>query len=117
MPRLVDLSEKDSLAVPRAKIVGYLLSAEHPIGRGKAEFFKHHGFLAEAWEVLADCLRRHATDHEVAAVEESPFGKRYVIEGSLVTPDGRTPLVRSVWFAEDGEQSPRFLTAYPLPRT
>jgi hypothetical protein len=32
----------------------------------------------------------------------------------MATPDGRTPLVRSVWFIDTGTEIPRFATAYPL---
>jgi hypothetical protein len=32
----------------------------------------------------------------------------------METPDGRKPVVRSVWFIEHGSQTPRFVTAYPL---
>ena len=80
-------------------------------------FFPRFGFEVEEWQTLASALQRHAADHEVTKVEESPFGKRYVIEGSMSAPDGRSPFVRSVWFIRLGEQMPRFVTAYPLPRS
>jgi hypothetical protein len=41
---------------------------------------------------------------------------RYIIDGILITPDGRNPMVRSVWFIETGEITPRFVTAYPAGR-
>jgi hypothetical protein len=50
----------------------------------------------------------------VAQHEETSFGIKYVIEGPLTTPDGRAPIVRSVWFVETGRDRPRFITAYPL---
>jgi len=102
--------------VPESKITGYLLSFNHRDGRSKAEFFTQFGFSAHAWQELAAALLQHASNHEVAKVEESPFGTRYIIEGTMVAPDGRTPVVRSVWFVETGGQVPRFVTAYPLRR-
>ncbi len=51
---------------------------------------------------------------EIAREELSPFGIRYVIEGPLNSPDGRSPLVRTVWFIESSEDMPRLITAYPL---
>lgn len=72
------------------------------------------GFSRSEWQVLARALKQHATNHDVTSVESSPFGKRYIIEGPLVTPDGRTPGIRSVWFIEDEEAIPRLVTAYPL---
>jgi hypothetical protein len=83
-------------AASERKMTAYLLSRTHPTGRHKAEWLIGHGFAPEAWTLLAEALRRHAAMHEVAAVEESPFGTRYVVEGTLVTPDGRNPLVRAV---------------------
>jgi hypothetical protein len=68
----------------------------------------------ENWHTLADSLANHAKTNEVAKVESTLFGMRYVIEGLLQTPVGRTPMVRSVWFIDSGETIPRFVTAYPL---
>jgi hypothetical protein len=74
------------------------------------------GFSADSWQELATALLRHAGENEVIKVEESPFGTRYLVEGILFTPDGRKPAMRSVWFIEEGEEVPRFVTAYPLKR-
>jgi hypothetical protein len=102
--------------IGEAKLVKYLLSPEHPLGRHKASFLRSFGFSAQAWVALARALLRHAAEHDVAKVEDSLFGKRYIIEGALRTPDGRLPLVRAVWFIEINEDRPRFVTAYALER-
>jgi hypothetical protein len=109
------LPQHERALVPREKIAEYLLSETHADGRHKATFFTHFGFVREFWETLAEALRQHAAAHEVARVEDSPFGTRYVVEGIITTPGGRTPLLRSVWFIRHGEDVPRFVTAYPLP--
>jgi len=103
----------DKATAPREKIVDYLLSPTHRDGKSKAAFFARFGFSAEAWQTLAEALIRHATEHEVARAEDSPFGTRYVIEGDLHAPDGRAPLVRVIWFVDTGADIPRFVTAYP----
>ncbi len=108
------LPNYDKAVVPREKIVDYLLSLAHRDGRSKAVFFSSFGFLVYAWQTLAAALRHHAAAHEVAKIEPTPFGTRYVVEGELGTPDGRTPLVRVVWFIDTGEDIPRLATAYPL---
>ena len=102
--------------IPYEKISGYLLSTTHRDGRHKAAFFTRYGFSLDSWENLAESLLRHASDHEVNKIEESPFGTRYIIDGIMVAPDGRTPCIRSVWFIEKDENLPRFVTAYPLRR-
>lgn len=100
--------------VPQEKLADYLLSFTHRDGRHKAAFFTRFGFAADSWETLAAALRRHIADHEVIKTEDSPFGKRYLIEGPVAAPDGRMPVIRSVWFIRTEEDTPRFVTAYPL---
>lgn len=107
------LPNREHAVVPRPKIADYLLSNAHPDGQSKARFFTRFGFSAARWEVLAAALRRHASDHLVVRIEPSPFGQRYVIEGILHAPDGRTPLVRSIWFIATGGEVPWLVTAYP----
>ena len=104
--------------VPREKVVDYLLSETHPVGRHKAALFRRWGFSAGNWQELADSLERHAAENDITKEEPSPFGMRFVIEGIMTTADGRLPLVRSVWFLRHEETTPRFVTAYPLkPRS
>ena len=62
----------DEVEVPKAKIVLYLLNPEHRAG--KARFFASHGFVVEDWQKLADALRQHARDHEIAKEETVPLG-------------------------------------------
>ena len=110
----MQLPAAERAVVPRPKVVDYLLSSTHPEERGKAAFFRRCGFSPASWEQLASALRRHGRTHTVARVEPSPFGTRYVIEGTMGTPAGRSPLVRSVWFVGHGGDVPRLVTAYPL---
>jgi len=110
------LPNYEHAVVSEAKITGYLLSTKHRDGRSKAEFFMRLGFSSDAWEDLVKALLRHATENEVAKIEDSPFGTRYIIEGTLFAPRGKGAVVRSVWFIETGEKIPRFVTAYPLQR-
>jgi hypothetical protein len=107
----VDLAE-----VASRKLRDYQLSPTHRAGHHKAAFFERYGFSAEAWTVLRDALIRHASQHEIVRREASSFGFRYVVEGTLESPDGRNPRVRSVWFIETNGRHPRFVTAYPLRR-
>ncbi len=100
--------------VERDKILVYLLNPEHRIGAGKARFFTSFGFSAEKWEQLAKALLVHGQTYDVKRVHETHFGPRYEVEGTLKTPVGREPLVRSVWQQDKGAVAPRLITAYPL---
>lgn len=108
------LPDSDRARVDRAKIADYLLSLSHPDGRSKAEFFARFGFTVEAWEVLADALRAVGISNSVTGIVASVHGTRYTVDGLLPTPDGRTPMIRTVWIVESGIQGPRLITAYPI---
>jgi hypothetical protein len=100
--------------VPRAKIVLYLLNPEHRAGRSKARFFSGHGYGTERWEEMAEALRTHGRENEVAKQETTPLGVRLVVEGPLALRDGVVAEIRSVWFIESGEGVARLVAAYPL---
>ena len=99
--------------IDREKITAYLLSSVNPRGRAKAGFFLSFGFSVAHWEELAAALRRQAASHAVARVLETAYGPRYHVDGEIETPDGRHPLVRTVWQIDLGGDYPRFITAHP----
>jgi hypothetical protein len=104
---------RDQATIDPVKISDYLLSDSHPVGRSEARFFKHFGFREDAPEELTRALRAHVQDYLVAAIEVSPYGAKYRVEGPLFSPDGRNPRVTTVWMILDGETIPRFVTAFP----
>lgn len=99
--------------VDRTKVIDYLLSLSHPDGHSKAQFFRRFGFKPEEWQVLAEALRVVGVSNPVVSVVASPHGVRYTVDGSMQSPDGRTPRVRTVWIVERGDP-PRLITAHPL---
>ena len=107
------LPNASQACVERSKILAYLLNDDHPDGASKAFFFRKVGFRRGRWEQFAEALRNHALHHEVQHKTESDHGIRYVIEGPLQTPDGRNPVVRTIWIVEDEIALPRLVTAYP----
>ena len=100
--------------VEREKVVEYLLNPAHRYGASKARFFGAFGFRAEQWETFARALREHGQNHDVMKVHETGFGPRYEVGGTLRAPDGRRPLVRTVWQQDHAAPAPRLITAYPL---
>ena len=99
--------------VGREKITDYLLNAAHPDNNGKAQFFAAQGFQAGDWETLAAALRKVAQTAEVTESLESPHGVKYVLDGAIATPAGKTPTLRTVWIVDRGRNCPRLVTAYP----
>ena len=96
------------------KVVDYLLSTLRMPAAAKARFFFSCGFRIEAWWELAEALKRHAQSNEVLHEVRSDYGMKYEIEGALRCPDGRFPVVRTVWQIDQDRLAPRLITAYPV---
>lgn len=106
----------DQFVIDEAKIRDYLLSPEHRVGSGKAKCFARLGFEQQDWPVLRSELARFV--HEDAELgEKTKFGQKYVVAGTIHGPAGRDAQIVVVWIVLDGEQFPRFVTAYPGGRT
>ena len=99
--------------VEERKIKDYLLNRAHPDGMAKARFFTRRGYRDDDWKRLADDLRRHGLQNDVAGIVESPYGTRYSVDGQMRTPSGRNIRLITVWIIEKGTEVPRLVTAYP----
>ena len=98
--------------IPREKLLDYLLSQSHPVGRFKAEFFQLLGYSPAAWEILENDIRG-LLENEVVKTTETEFGTKYEVRGEFAGPSGRIAAVVAVWVILRGEEFPRFVTAYP----
>ena len=103
----------DQAIVDPLKIDGYLLSAAHPIGLAKARFFSRFGFSEDNPKELVDALLGHIRENAVVETQTSPFGVKYRVDGPLTSPDGRNPLVSTIWIVPTEQTAPRFITAFP----
>lgn len=108
------LPNVDQARVTESKISEYLLALGHPTGRDKARFFRALGFDSDRPFELRGALLNHAASHTVSSVQQTRFGVKYVVDGRIVGPTGRTAQIRSVWVVAQGEGFPRLVTAYPL---
>jgi hypothetical protein len=108
------LPGKELARVEEAKITGYLLESEHPVGGPKAKFFLGRGFRVCDWESFADALRHHARQNRVSRVKTTAFATNYSLDCSLPTPDQSSPCIRTVWEVRADDARPRLITAHPL---
>ena len=102
--------------VPERKVTLYLLNPAHPAGGSKASFFLRFGFTAGNWREMAGALLRLARENDVVETEDTPHGRRYVVDGVLAAPDGSRLNVRTAWYIHPGSDAPQFVTAHPLPK-
>jgi hypothetical protein len=100
-------------SVPVGKVRDYLLNADHPDGGPKSTFFTSHGFERADHTKLAEALVRHFEDNGPSESIDTPFGRKYSVHGRLRTPDGRQPMIRSVWIVLSEETVATFVTAVP----
>ncbi len=71
-------------------------------------------FVWDKHKDINEPTQTHGRTHEVKRVKETGFGPRFEVEGKLETPDGRAPLIRTVWQMDKDAVAPRLITAYPL---
>jgi hypothetical protein len=110
------LPDFENAIVDDSKVAGYLLCEEHEDGRGKAEFFKSFGFSLKEPVALKQALLDLVRKTDVAIVQPSPHGTKYTVEGAIRAPDGRSPVVKSIWMIDHGTRIPRLITAFPGKR-
>lgn len=107
------LPNANRAVVEERKVLTYLLNAAHPDNGGKAAFFLSLGFTRSNWEHLAAALRKLAVEGDVSNHVVSAHGTKYVLEGRIHGPEGKTGAVRTIWIVEPGLPVPRLVTAYP----
>lgn len=99
--------------VDPAKVRDYLLSPEHPVGRGKARFFVALGFRRAEWPALQVALLALAQAEPATLGARTPFGQKYHVGGMMQGPTGRVAAVATAWIVLTGEDFPRLITACP----
>jgi hypothetical protein len=108
----VKLPKADTVRIDEGKVRGYLLSREHPVGRFKARVFAAVGFEAAMAEEFVRQIRGIGAAGEVLAVEDTEFGRKYTVPGSLVGAKG-TLAVLTVWIQEPRREDVRLVTVLP----
>jgi len=110
----MELPGKENCYVDERKVTDYLLNTTRMPAAAKARFFFSCGFTLDEWSELARALKAHGQTQALVGTTESAYGAKYEIEGPLACPDGREPVVRSVWQIDTDELAPRLITAYPV---
>jgi hypothetical protein len=106
--------DAENAIVKESKITDYLLALDHRIGGPKARYFRSFGFDPSRPEEFAHALREHARSQRVGEEEDTGYGTKWTVEGTLKCPDGRSPSIRTVWMLDTDAEFPRLVTAYPL---
>lgn len=107
------MPNKSQAIIHPDKLRGYLLNIKHKRGKSKAAMLLSFGYKPENWQVLEADLRTYHLNADVTATRKTAYGQRYEIRASLIAPNGRAIMVRSVWQIDTGTTNPRFITLFP----
>ena len=88
------------------------LSKVHPVGRFKARVFASAGFNESTMEAFVSEIRLLAAVGEVSDVEDTEFGRKYTVPGTLTGPV-KAVHVLTVWIEEPGQPAVRLVTVQP----
>lgn len=97
--------------VQEVKLTGYLLNEEK--SKGKSYFYNRIGFTEANASELSQSLKTLACSGEVTGTEQTEFGLKYFVVGSLTNPLNRDVVVLSIWIFDQNGPVPRLVTAYP----
>ncbi len=102
----------DRAVVDEAKLRGYLLNPQHPLGKHHAHLFRTLlGIDVDSAAVLAQAFRTAAREGETTLGKASVFGQKYEIRFPMSGPRG-SYTVLSVWIIPTGADIPYLVTAY-----
>ncbi len=108
------LENREYAYIPLAKLLDYLLSETHPVGKSKAKYFRSLGFNETNLNLLKEGLLAIASSEDVKETISSSHGVKYVIDGMLQTPTGVFIKLRTIWIIDKDMERPRFITTYPI---
>lgn len=108
------LPNSSKASIPEEKLIDYVLSETHYVGKFKAKFFSKLGFDAANINFFKKSLLKIAKTEEVTDEIVTPYGTKYILDGALGNPLGRKVKVRTLWIIEKGKSIPRFITVYPV---
>ena len=82
----------------------------------KSAFLAQAGYEAENGERLVTDIREQLLPLEAELIEETEYGPKYLIRGTLAGPNGRSLRAVSIWMTENATGETKFVTLYPDKR-
>ena len=100
----------DTLIAQR-KLTGYLL--RHRVEDDKSGFLALAGYTLENTARLMNDLREQLLPLDAELFDQTEYGTKYRIRGTLTGPNGRVLRVLSIWMKEDATGRTKFVTLLP----
>ncbi len=97
--------------IARSKLDGYLL--RHRIEDDKSGFLELAGYNLENPDRLMSDLRGQLLPLDAELFDQTEYGAKYRIRGTLAGPNGRVLRVLSIWMKEYATGETKFVTLFP----
>jgi len=79
----------------------------------KSAFLARAGYTLDDAERLRSDIREQLLTREAEFIEQTEYGPKYRIRGTLTGPNGRVLRVVTVWMDDETAGKMKFLTLYP----
>ena len=100
-----------SASTTQAKLQGYLLNSNHPIGKHKARVINSVlGYHYENWNELADKIYQSVQYAEVTKMGRNQYGRKYTVPIRVVGKKGKSMILNTAWQIDIGGTVPRLIT-------
>ena len=93
------------------KLTRYLL--QRRVEDDKSVFLAQAGYTLENADRLMTDIRSQLLPLEAEFVDQTEYGPKYRVRGTLIGPNGRTLLVITIWMTDHATGQTRFVTLYP----
>lgn len=107
------LPNADKAIIPPQKLRDYVLSSSHPVGKFKAAFFQNLGYTSDNWQQLVADIRSIIDSNDATVGEKTEYGLKLEVRGIITGSNHQTAEIVTAWIILNGEDNPRFITAYP----
>ena len=97
--------------IARRKLTDYLLRWRPE--DDKSAFLEQAGYTLESADKLMTDIREQLLPLEAEFFQQSEYGPKYRIRGTLNGPNGRLLRVLSIWITEEATGETKFVTLYP----
>jgi len=97
--------------IATTKLDEYLL--RHRDEDGKSGFLALAGYTLENVDRLLNDLRTQLLPLDAEFFDQTEYGAKYQIRGTLTGPNGRVLPVVSIWMKEDATGKAKFVTLFP----
>ena len=99
--------------IPDAKITGYALNFDHPIGKHKAVAFeKYLGYNINNAEMLLYQIREGLKLNPSKRRKETKYGVPFEVRMKILGANGKFAYIKTGWIIDNGSNAPRLTSVY-----